>query len=383
MYRLRKEGEAPRWIELSGDCRRDLHAAKVGYNFTVRVARGVPPLSCIEVASPRPVLTALGQLVERHFIEALISRRGGAVWNKSFVIMPDHIHFCVWVNSRLKMTINQYFTKAMLFAEKEARETFGIQSLWQRPGDLFICYSWETFQQKIAYNEANIERWKMDRQLRHLSHPHILPLHPKLDPEYAWEGYGELSLLDESRFLPCYVSRQVNDSAFETFTRLAVSLAQDGWVMVGGFVSPRERELLAEVRSVSGAKIIHLAAARLADDKVPAKLAKALYAGRFLRLTSAEQQEKCTRELCVWHNLWAEHFCGDWRARATALFEERGMSAAQRAGLGRFLAGWPAPDPRKYYGARPLPRTPFPNLPPQDREDKSLENRARVCGRQE
>ncbi len=378
MYRLRKEGGAPRWIELSGDCRRDLHAAKVGYNFTVRVARGVPPLSRIDIASPRPLLTTLGQLIERHFIEALITRQGGAIWNKSFVIMPDHIHFCVWVQDRIKMTINQYFTKAMLFAEKEARTAFDIPELWQRPGDLFICYSWETFQQKIAYNEANIERWKMDRQLRHLSHPHILPPHPKLDPEYAWEGYGELSLLDEPRFLPCYVSRQVDAETFDKFARLAVSLAQDGWVMVGGFVSPRERELLSHVRSVPNAKIIHLAATRLADDKVPAKLAKALYAGRFLRLTSAEKEEKCTRELCVWHNLWAEWFCGDWRAQTTALFDERGMSAFQRAGLARFLAGWRAPDPRKYYGARPLPRTLVPNL--SEEELGKISPQARATG---
>ncbi len=374
MYRLRKEGEAPRWIELSGDCRRDLHAAKVGYNFTVRIARGLPPLSRIELDSPRPILTELGKLVERHFIDTLITRQDGAIWNKCFVVMPDHIHFCVWVNERIKQTINQYFTKAMLFAEKEARTTFGIPELWQRPGDLFICYSWETFQQKIAYNEANIERWKMDRQLRHLSHPHILPAHPKLDSAYAWEGYGELPLLDESHFLPCYVSRQTSDAAFEKFARLAVTLARAGWVMVGGFVSPRERELLARVRAEADAKVIHLAATRLADDKVPAKLAKALYAGRFLRLTSAEQQEKCTRELCVWHNLWIDQFCGNWREQVTALFETRGMSATQRAGLARFLAAWLAPDPRKYYGSRPLLRADSRNLFLQDRATQRLEN---------
>ncbi len=355
MYRLRKPGQPPRWIELSGDCRRDLHAAKVGYNFTVRVARGVPPLSRIDLASPRPILTDLGQLIERHFRETLITHQQGAIWNKSFVIMPDHIHCCIWVNERIKQTINQYFTKAMLFAEKEARAKFNLASLWQRPGDLFICYSWETFQQKIAYNEANIERWKMDRQLRHLSHPHILPPHPKLDSAYVWEGYGELPLLEEAHFLPCYVSRLTADAAFEKFTRLAVTLVREGWVMVGGFVSTRERELLSRIRAEGTAKIILLAATRLADDKVPAKLAKALYAGRFLRLTSAENQEKCTRELCVWHNLWIDHFCGDWRAQVTSLFESRGMTSTQRTALARFLSTWHAPDPRKYTGPRPLP----------------------------
>ncbi len=356
MYRIRKANQPPRWIELSGDCRRDLHAPKVGYNFTVRVAPGVPALSQIELAHPRPILTALGQLVEKHFKDTLITRQQGAIWNKSLVIMPDHLHFCIWVNARIKMTINQYFTKAMLFAEKDARQTFGLERLWNRPGDLFVCYSWETFQQKIAYNEANIARWKMDHQKRHLSHPHVLSPHPRLDAAYTWEGYGDTSLLDAADILPCYISSRAGEAEVARFTRLAIRLARAGWVLAGGFVSPQERALLRQVREKVAVKAIHVAATRLADEKMPAKLAKELYAGRFLRLTSAEQETNCTRALCVWHNLWVDALCGDWRARVQAYFVSQAVREQQLANLVRFLAGWGAPNPKRYYGPRALPR---------------------------
>ncbi len=350
-YKPWRTARPPRAIELYGDYTRDLHSGRVGYNFTIRVKEGSPPLSEIRENAPEPILTPLGKTV----FEQVHNAFPAEIWVRSAVFMPDYIHLFLWVKTPLKLTILQILAKSLLFSEKHAREAHGIETLWQRPGHLFQCYSLEVLQQKIAYNRGNVLRWKMDHNHRMLSHPHLVS-HPKLSPAYNWEGYGELGLLDCEHFLPCYISSATSDDAVAHFTRLAIKLATAGWVLVGGFVSERERALLTAVRAATSPCVIHLSATRLKDEKVPAKLAEALYTGRFLRLTSAEGATICTRELCVWHNLWAETFCGDWRAEVKAHFNaDHALTEAQVSYIHRFLTQWPSPRASKYHGPRPLP----------------------------
>lgn len=277
------------------------------------------------------------------------------MWIKSFVLMPDHMHCCIWVNERLPQSIKQYLTKALIFSQREAEKSFRISGLWSLPAHLFMCYTWEVFQQKIAYNEANVARWKMDHFQRTLSHPHLLNPHPKLTPSIAWQGFGHLSLLDEPHLLPCYISSSATPKQIDIFTRLARGLLRDGWGFVGGFVSPQERALLTALRTQSNPAILHVAATRLPEEKVPAQLANALTKGRFLRITSAEERETCTRELCVWHNLWIETLCLHWRRRVLDAFCAHAITPTQKANLIAFLQHWPSPSPASYHGPRALP----------------------------
>ncbi len=338
-------------IELYGDYTRDLHSGKVGYNFTIRVVSGTPPLSHICEACDDPRLTSLGETILGKIKEVLPPE----IEMKCAILMPDHLHLCLWVKAPLKLTILQILTKVLLFSEKQLRETASRTTLWQRPGHLFQCYSWDVLQQKIAYDQGNVLRWKMDHAARERSHPHLVT-HPKLPSVYAWEGYGELTLLDGTHFLPCYISSQASADAIAHFTTLATKLATAGWTLIGGFVSDQERTLLKTVREATTPRVIHLAASRLTDTKVAAKLAEALYTGHFLRLTSAEGQETCTRDLCVWHNLWIEAFCGDWRTAVETHFRQtQSLTEAQERYIHDFLTRWRAPLKSKYKGPRTLP----------------------------
>ncbi len=350
-YKVWRSSRPSRMIELYGDYERDLHDGRVGYNFTIRVVAGVPPLSRIVKEESEPVLTPLGDAVLKKISEVLPRE----IWLRCAILMPDHLHLCLWVKAPLRVTILQVLTKALLFSEKMARENYGQDALWQRPGHLFQCYSLEVLEQKMAYNRGNVARWKMDHAERGRSHPHPV-VHCRLTSAYAWEGYGEIELLDSAHFLPCYISHRATDEAVGHFANLAIQLSNAGWTLVGGFVSERERALLRRIRTATSPRVIHLAAARLEDGKVPAKLAEELYRGRFLRLTSAEVRESCTREICVWHNLWAETLCGDWRSAIEAHFQTvQNVSGAQSAYIHNFLAQWPSPDPTKNGHFRPLP----------------------------
>ncbi len=343
-----------RWILQSGDYKRDLHQAGVGYFFTVRFLPGVPKLSFLRGDASFPILTPLGCFVKAR-LKDLEERYKGCIKIETYAIMADHLHVCLWVEKEIKQTPLQILTAMMLFAEKNAQEQFGISKLWAVPGTLYVCYSTAIYQQKKKYTLANITRWHMEIEHPEYAHPHPLT-HSKLDPRYSWEGYGNERLLDSERFLPCYITHAATDRDVALFTRLAITLARDGWMLVGGFVSPRERQLLQDIQVACMPYVIHLAATRLEDQKLPAKLASSLYRQTFLRLTSAEGQEKCERPLCVWQNLWAEKLCGNWRQRIIAHFQAQSTSLPQQLeNLQCFLARWQSPKPFKYRGNRPLP----------------------------
>ncbi len=343
MYRIRKPGEKPRYIELRGDYKRDLRSARVGYNLTIRVAKGVPALSEILPSSSHlPDLTPLGARLKMEFEGTLCRLAAQAIWVKSSIFMPDHIHVCFWVAKPLHLSVLQIVVRALMFTEKTVKTEVGLERIWSPPGHLFQCYSWEILQQKITYNLGNVARWKMDHHAPELSHPHML-VHPKLTEKYAWEGYGAVALLDGECCMPCYISSRATEEDVARFQRLALIFAHLGWTFVGGFVSPRERALLKALREVREARFIHLAATRLVDEKVPAKLAKSLACGHFLRLTSAEGREACTREICVRQNVWAEGFCRGWREKVEAHFLQKASSPKVMAYVRDFLQRWRAP----------------------------------------
>ncbi len=298
-----------RWILLKGNFRDDLHRGHKGYFFTIRCHPSVPALTRIEPTRLMPLLNPIGKLLRDQLL--LLEAKHPEVKVETYAILPDHLHLCLWVAQRTPRTPLQLLTTFLLFSEKDAQQQFKIDTLWQRPGQLFACHSTKSYQQKKKYTLGNITRWHLEAEQKVNPHPHRLT-HPKLDPAYAWEGYGAETLLNEEEVLPCYISHRTPDADVARFTRLAITLAQTGWTLVGGFVSPRERALLQAVRAVCNPTLIHLAATALKDQKLPAQLASALYRQTTLRLTSAEGAETCQRNLCVWQNLWAEHFCGDW-----------------------------------------------------------------------
>ncbi len=345
------KNDPTRWVVLEGDYRRDLYRGGIGFFFTVRVAPGVPALSQFTPETFQPQYTPLGKLVQEKLF-GLITHAKGALSLDTYVLMPDHLHICIWAERELPRTPLQYFTTMLLFAEREAREKFGIEKLWQLPGTLHLCYSTERYGQKKAYTQGNITRWHLKHERRDLSVPHHLS-HPKLPAPYEWRGYGNEALLDADHLLPCYISSSTPEADILLFERLATHLAAAGWTLIGGFVSSRERALLAAVRKqVPEAKVIHLVPTHVIEEKPSAQLSLTLRAGNFLRLTSVGAETQCMREHCVWHNLWIEALCQGWRQKVETFFKERNADAQKIQNMVRFLNRWRAPDPRKYRGTR-------------------------------
>jgi hypothetical protein len=96
----------------------------------------------------------------------------------------------------------------------------------------------------------------------------------------------------------------------ENLERQALRVAQNGGVIVGGFISQAEKALLkALYAKVPMLKLIRLVPHTLNDYKPPAHVVDAFAQGRRLLLTSEpniSEGEMCRREVCVRHNAVAE-----------------------------------------------------------------------------
>ncbi len=321
-----------------GDMSRDLRRKDAGFFLTIRVQRVAGVLSRIEPGALMPALTPLGELVHEK-LESLVTHHAGKLRLDSFALMSDHIHVCCYQVEDMPRSPLQYLTATLRLIEREAEIRFHIPQVWDRPGELFICYSREKYAEKNAYTRGNITRAHLAREATDLGTPHPV-FHPALDPNRDWVGQGDIRLLEAPHLLPIHVHRITTDADMMRFTRLAMALAQEDWLLVGAFISSRERALLRAVReAVPRVRVIEISPRRLEGGKLPARLAERLFARLLLRLSSNDETV-CRREMCEWCNAWVESFCLGWRESVVAHFREKGAAREALAQTRAFLARW-------------------------------------------
>ena len=101
------------------------------------------------------------------------------------------------------------------------------------------------FEHCIAYTKGNRLSWVA----RH-THPEMFCYYERVEhallPEgYAWQGYGNLRLLDEPVKVAVSLHRHevVGCEAYLRLRAWSVNVARTGGVLMGGFISPAEQHL--------------------------------------------------------------------------------------------------------------------------------------------
>ena len=232
-------------------------------------------------------------------------------------LMPDHLHLCFRVTSPLSKSI----LRILVEWRESVEETTGFSKenpLWETPYYLFTPFNREAYARCIDYTAANPRRWW---HLRH--HPDILQAqnvtHPLLPSAYTWQAVGHLSLLDAPLMMAIRIHRVDTEATIHTLTERAIQIAQAGGVIIGGFVSPAEKELLKTLyAAVPNLRLISLLPHTLSDYKPSARVLDAFYQGRRLLLTTEPNHpstEPCTRAVCLRHNDLAEQIAHQTRGK--------------------------------------------------------------------
>lgn len=262
-----------------------IHTGRRFFFFTFVVEGRRAVLSRLERGSKRPVLTPLGERVvalwrRLHEIEPCFTA-------SDFVVMPDHVHFLLIVNSSGEFRFNplvfvHWFMEvtandgasgspeprprncSVLLGAPEPRprrwdepiprQGSGLPEapslVWSR--DYWVDISFDSRQLAAIrrYIKMNPARyfWKLDNPDMFRYRANLR--HPALDPALSWSSVGDITIL-ASPFL--YLVRlTMKKTAEELEDEIAghVDRAMHGWTPVCGFISPGEREFERRLKAL-------------------------------------------------------------------------------------------------------------------------------------
>ena len=240
-----------------------IHTGRRFFFFTFVVEGRQPVLSRLVRGERRPVLLPAGERVvafwrRLHQVEPRFTA-------SDFVIMPDHVHLLLIVNSEGEFRFNP-LVFAHQFMEATASDgsaappeppaaTAGVRGgapsfAWSR--DYWIDISFDSRQLAAIrrYIKMNPARhfWKLDNPDMFLFRAHLR--HPVLDPALEWSAVGDITIL-ASPFL--YLVRlTMKKTVVELEAEIAahVDRAKHGWTPVCGFISPGEREFERRLKAL-------------------------------------------------------------------------------------------------------------------------------------
>lgn len=226
----------------------------------------------------RVSLSPLGEVVADAL--ASIPRLNHGVRLYGSVVMPDHIHFNCSLSSGLKEPLKvlggavrrfKNYTTAMakrsLAVEADGqspssqvgRTAFGQTKLWQQGYHDYLLVSRQMIDSTERYIAYNQQKWELMHGKGSLRIEELLSS-PRLDVGDYWKGVGNVALLaPEERLVSLRVSREVVEP--RELARLLAkmeSAAENGWVIVSGFISKGEQAVRDMLCRKKGAKFVRV-----------------------------------------------------------------------------------------------------------------------------
>lgn len=262
-----------------------IHTGRRFYYFTFVVEGRVKVLSRLERGAKRPVLTDTGERVR-------------AVWSalhgidphftaSDSVIMPDHAHFLLMVNSGSEFRFSPLvFAHWFMAATSDGgpyppSPPVDWAAFYQRRGGVppgcggaapVVCnpspFSWSSdFWVEVSFDSRQLSairryiRMNPARYFWKLDHPDMFVRrsrfrHPVLDPSLEWTACGDLTMLSSPFLFPVRLTMKKTLVELEGEIAAHIECAQRGGIPVCGFLSPGEREFERRLKALPLARWI-------------------------------------------------------------------------------------------------------------------------------
>ena len=218
------------------------------------------------------------------------------------VVMPDHVHFNLWLPPRLLepvKVLGAAIRRFKTWTSTLARKQLGVASLWQQGCHDRICTSERFIDSTERYIAYNPLKWELGR-----NQPEFLRIRepldsPRFDPEQYWRGVGNTELLDpKQKILSLRVSRRVKD-----FGRLLSRMrdaAQAGYAILSGFISQGELAVRDMLLSDPAAKLIRILPESMALGHRPeSRYLPAIQERRYLEIAEGNEPTEFSRAACL------------------------------------------------------------------------------------
>ena len=296
------------------------------YMVTLSLAPEVPRLSRIEGAltpagvRAEVVLSETGSIVDREL--AGIETHYPAVWIMAKAIMPDHVHFVIFVKERMEKHLGNVVASIKANCLKRFRSEFPDSALAASGHGLFAS----GFNDKIVFRKRqkdNFINYVNRNPVRYYIRTHHLGFFRRcqdLEIEgIRYEAYGNYTLLRHPVMEPVVVSSRYKPEELESwYNRWDEAIRQRG-VLIGAFISDSEKEV--RDRAIEcGAKVIQIQWYGFEDRKKPSgRFFDLCGAGRLLIIAVhpyTTRQAQIRRDQCLAMNKIAAMVCAaDFRAK--------------------------------------------------------------------
>ena len=240
----------PKDVQAAGHFRRfkDYDYSRGAVLFISFGVEGRPPIFGRVISADRLELSPVG-LAASETLAREAARPSGITLKKS-IIMPDHVHFRLYIQPGL----DQPLAKLAAFVRNFKRWTqwraknLGVVFDWEKGYHDRLCLSREIIDLVDAYIENNPLKWF----LMHGNPPPLKVVEPfdsiRLPVGEWWSGVGAVELLGEDRRL-CAIrlSRKIPVCEYAAVVARLMSAVEKGFTLMGTFISPCERAVAAEL----------------------------------------------------------------------------------------------------------------------------------------
>ncbi len=315
-----------------------------------------------KIVNARLVKTQLGEEVEKALLHEAGQTRGIRLYK--YVVMPDHVHFRVYVekglNEPLKVlggfvrrfktwttrcwklqaglaTLDEdgrlSLTPQVGAARLEDRAPLG--GLWQQGYHDWLCLSEEMIAAVGRYIDYNPLKF----ELRY-NQPEFMAIHEPLDawrlsPDEFWRGIGAVDLLNgETPFIALRISRKLSARQIDEVVARIQRRVGD-YVFVGGWISPGEKVVRDMLLAEAQGKLVEILPSAMPHDYRPGSVwLPAIRDKRAAIVARGNSEIEFSRAACLEVNDAAR------RIAAQALLSgQRGGGAGELAGGGLGAGG--------------------------------------------
>ena len=305
-----------------------IHSGRRFFFFTFVVEGRRRVLSCLERGVKRPVLTEHGERIRR--VWALLHQLDGHFTASDYVIMPDHVHLLLMVNSEGPFPFNPLVFAHWFMAvttDGDLRSPIprptdwsgyfpprqgigggapvdGVPFVWSRDFWVDISFNSRQLSAIRRYIRMNPARyfWKLDNPDTFVRRGHFR--HPILDPAFAWTACGDLTLLSSPFLFPVRLTMKKTPSELEGEIAGHIERVERGGIPVCGFLSAGEREFERRLKALPFSRWIKTVPYPLPERFDPAvEDSRYLASHRELILSSFTEADgepfKVRRDLCL------------------------------------------------------------------------------------
>lgn len=201
--------------------------------------------------------------------------------------MPDHFHGTIIATAQLPKPLGYYIGNFKGRVRQAIRKLLGKPEfpVWSKGYFDIVSLDADMFHAFRHYIKDNPRRKQLRDENRALFRKVRGAAHPRLPQDRRWTAVGDISLLDYPRIVPVIVHRRRPKEENERTIADYVAQSAAGSILIGGFISPGEKEVARMVAQLPDSRIIYLLPHGMAHYKPRGKAVDRIADGKTLVLS--------------------------------------------------------------------------------------------------